>query len=529
MSQLCLRRFVVFVAVGFALVGIGACGRAVNTTEAFRTPLPTATPVTPTPTPRPTVAPTVAPATAPTAGPTETPQPALAALAQSARGLRAPAVLPRVIEQLAVEVRSADHPDARLWPDQLLPYVDAVATAAGPFRYEAATVELVDAQQMAQQMELDIPALERLSDPAAEAVLRYDDVHRALGIATIDFDVLASNRATARQIQGLYDQAQHRILLRSSSLDDELSVDEQQLLVHEIVHAWQGPSRVRELAAISRDQTVAGALIEGEAERIADDWRAEQTELDQATSVVADGERQAASLIADTRVRYALGRRLHTALDRLGGVDELLSTGTVVDGRALVDPYGWIDEPTIDPMSFGAPRVAGVTPLLEIALPLSAPHWLQIFASANDFPTALEAARAVTSSSATTVWIDETGTACIAVLLAGDIERLGEALAAWQAAAPSHRIVGPTNEGTRVEACDPGVGAVPVPVVAADEAVRRAGQVIDGEGWALARGNERAFGVCRVHHLASAGSIDSRSRTADILQALEALDPTVCA
>jgi hypothetical protein len=433
-----------------------------------------------------------------------------------------------VVEQVVVEVLSVNDPDARAWPEPLRPYADAVAEAAGPFQFEAASIELVDAQEMATQLAIDIPDINQLPPDVAEAVRRFDDVHRAWGIATIKFDVLESNRATALQIEGLYDQSQHRILLRTPSLDAELAVDQQELLVHEIVHAWQGPARVRALAGIATDQTVAGALIEGEAERIAHEWRKQQSLPASAPAEVNPDDRQAASLIAETQVRYELGRRLHLSLDQIGGIDAAIAAGRLIDGSALVDPNAWIDRPNSSFVRIDAPAIDGASPLPEITPPISAPHWLQVFASANDFPEALAAARTITSTSSTTVWTETTGATCVATRVAGDPLRFGPALRTWQAAAPAHRTITIEASGTLVEACDPGVGQVPAPLVAADEAIRRAGQVIDGERWATEQGREPLFGACRVHDLSSSALIDAETSTAEVEQALDQLDPGVC-
>ena len=439
-------------------------------------------------------------------------------------------MLPPVVEQVVVEVLAADHPEARQWPDELEPYINAVAAASGPFRFEAATVELVNTTQMAAQLEADIPDMTQLPADVAEAVRRYDDVHRALGIATIDFDVLASNRATARQIEGLYDQSQHRILLRVASLDEELSPDQQQLLVHELVHAWQGPERVRQLAAIGADLTVARALIEGEAERIATDWRAAQA-FAGATPPVEQAEveaPQAASLIADTLVHYALGRRLHRALDQVGGVDAVMAANSQVGGSALVDPYRWLDGRPAE-VTLAAPSVEAATGagLPVVAVPMSAPHWLQVFASAVPLPDAILAARAVQSTSTPTTWIEADGSTCVAVAVAGTTEAFAEALAQWQAALPDYRSATLKTDNAAlqadavVQACDPGSELVPPPVTRADDAVRGAALVIDSEQWAVDRGEQPQAGACRALVLLGSGQLQPTATASELLAALD--------
>ena len=207
----------------------------------------------------------------------------------------------------------------------------------------------------------------------------------------------------------------------------------------------------------------------------------------------------------------------------------------LIDGGALVDPYGWVDGAQSPVAILLAPTIEGVAPLPEITPPMSAPQWLQVFASTSDFPVALDAARAVASTSATTVWADATDTTCVAVQLAGEAERLEPALQAWQAAAPATRTVIPSPEAADggpqtalLQACDPGAAAVPIPLATADNAVRSVGQIIDGEAWALDRSQPRLFGRCRVQHLYGVGIIGPQSTTEELTRALDDLDPETC-
>ena len=285
------------------------------------------------------------------------------------RGLRQAPVLPEPVQDVVVEIRSVDDPEARPWPPELQRYADEVAARLGPFTIEAPTIELVDAAGMSEQMGRDIPDLAALPDDVAEAVRRFDDAQRALGITSREFDVLASNRETAAVIEGVYDQTRHRILLQLASLDSALPPRDQQLLVHEVVHAWQGPARVRKLASIALDQTVAFALIEGEAERVARSW-ASTTFGEDLGAIEATSEEggQAASLIADVLIRYELGVRLHDAIDRSGGIDARIGSGAAIHGTALVDPYGWAAGALAPPTVASTPAV-DTTPLPEITPP----------------------------------------------------------------------------------------------------------------------------------------------------------------
>ena len=117
----------------------------------------------------------------------------------------------------------------------------------------------------------------------------------------------------------------------------------------------------------------------------------------------------------------------------------------------------------------------------------------------------------------------------MAVRLTSPSAAVTDALAAWEAAAPADRTVTAEPDGARIDACDPGSDSVPVPVMSADEAVRRAGHVIDGEQWAIERDQPATVGACRVDHLTELAQLASAAATPAVFAALDNLDPAVCA
>lgn len=477
----------------FVLVG---CGSTTFTAEGSRSPFPTPTPE-PTPSPTPTPVPTVLPTPEPTVVPVVA---GGADLDRPERGTRQFAVVPPSGGDELVPILAATDPAARAWPEDFGPLTAYVEAALGqPFRDEAPTISYVDKTGMVNQFAGSVPTLDQLDPQVAEAVRRFDDVHRALGIATTDFQVLQVNAATAGVIQGVYNDTSHTILIQADparSVADQ-SIALQSVLVHEAVHAWQGRNGIRELAALATDQLVGGALIEGEADWVAGQWLAELSPAQAANyeatrSSAADAApavAQPSSLVAEVQMQYQLGARFYSiARTAPGGLRSASRSSTdsgVVNGGSLLDPWAWLDGSAPSHRLLPPANLSpSITALPSITPPINPVVWLQVFASVMPFDQALAAARQVTSTSPASAWVDADERTCIAVMLQADgtAPQLAlDALDRWVGRLDAHRAVEPTLGGAIVTACDPGAGFVPEPVVAPDQAITITAAVLDVE------------------------------------------------
>lgn len=455
------------------------------------------------------------------------------------------------------DVRSANDPDARPWPPELIDAAAIAQATLGPAAFEAPELVWLTGTAFIDRLRAGAPVTAQLDPQSAEGVRRFDDVHRALGIATLEFDVLDVNRETIGVVPGVYETSSHTVLVRGAPSDD--SILRQAALVHEVGHAWQGPDRIRGLFSLGEDPIVSGALIEGEAELVTSAWVDQLSDEARAAYDAAVGERNAivsgqpASLIAEARARYLLGRRLLERAADTGGLDAT----RLVTTAALLDPTAHVEQTLEPPIRLPAPELDGAS-VRNVANEVTPLLLFEAFAATIPVGEALDAARAVQSSSQPAIAVDETGRTCVAIAIQAHADRSGlvdAALTAWAAALPDHRVVTPLAPDApeeppgeaaessdapqaadvpldlqrwRVDACDPGPGAVPITALAADDAVIAAAALLDGEAWASSNQVPAERGRCRALAALADGALGPESSIGTVTAALDAIDPTRC-
>ena len=91
-------------------------------------------------------------------------------------------------------------------------------------------------------------------------------------IVMVDYaspSVFESNREGAGSIRGIFRPGENVLVLQTDDGDppEALPLDVQEVVVHELAHAWQRADRLDPLLALAEDDPfLARALIEGEAE-----------------------------------------------------------------------------------------------------------------------------------------------------------------------------------------------------------------------------------------------------------------------
>jgi hypothetical protein len=294
---------------------------------------------------------------------------------------------------------------------------------------------------------------------------------RALGLVSGDVDLLeASDDLSDAGTLAYYDPDEERIVVRGTEITAHLRVT----LVHELVHALQdqrfdiGSGRLG-LATGADAGTAFRAVVEGDAERIEDEYLVTLSDRDREEYLEEDDDGRAAALgdlggvpavmIAVQAAPYYLGKPFVLALAADGG-------DRAVDA-ALRDP-----PPSLEDLFDLGSHLAGETPVAvdpppvpdgadarQEAAEFGIVDWYLLLAARIDPITALAAADGWAGGAEVTY--DDGGRTCVGLTFAADTaddRRAMEAAArAWVTAGPAGTAsAAAVGDAVHLRSCDPG-------------------------------------------------------------------------
>ena len=365
-----------------------------------------------------------------------------------------------------------DHPEA--WDERIVDLVSFVEDERGLTFEHPVTVDFLDEAAWEEQADIDE---EDVLDEEAQLLEHGEGMFRALGLAEGDLDLLASSEEIgASGTVGLYLFDEERITVRG----EDLSLRVQATLVHELTHVLQDQhydvgDRLQALGE-SDGPSPEGSLrvlVEGDADRIEDAWRAtlsgddlaalEELEQSEGDAAEASLDELPASLVTFFASDYILGGGFVGIVEADGGQDAI--------DDAFLDPPG-PDEHVLNPLSYlrddereevEPPEVPG-EPIEDLEGEFGAVSLFLMLAERTDPVTALaavdgwggDAYRAYTADDRT----------CVALAVRGeepdDAGRLLDALEAWAEAMPTEARASASSDGADIvelTVCDPGADA----------------------------------------------------------------------
>lgn len=407
-----------------------------------------------------------------------------------------------VAAAILVRLRDDGHPDE--WDPRVADLAAFVEEARGHRFDHPVAVDFLTAEAYAERTRSDT---DELDDAALEAVEQSEAFLRALGLVTGDVDLVeAGNDISDTGTLAFYDPDTERVVVRGTEVDAPLAVT----LVHELTHVLQDQAfDLRDLddpSASSGELFAYRALVEGDAVRIETRYVEEELSDEEVAALDAtsqedlaaiDGEGIPEALQAVFGLPYALGESFVRVLEEEGGA-------ALVD-EAFEDPPT-TEEELLDPLRF-----LGEEDVLDVEAPL-APDGATIiergdFGAASLYLVLAQRIDPIQALDAATGWggdayvdFEADDRTCIAVVVTGDdaaeTEQLAVALEAWAAASPGGAATVTRGEGdVRLDACDPGVDAPPVPGSALGSLQLLATRnVLLADG--LAQGADATFALC---------------------------------
>lgn len=310
-----------------------------------------------------------------------------------------------------------------------------------------------------------------LADQDREDAQRFVGIYRALGLLSGDVDLVqALNDTNQAGILALYEFESKRVRVRGTEINAETRLT----IVHELTHALQDQHFDLDRILEQEESGLATlrAVTEGDANRVAGAYAETLSEGDQAelaklaNSGIEDFAVGTADvpdvLVAFGSAPYLLGQafvELVVGAGGLAGLDDAIRRPPTSDEH-LLDPFRYLedDEPiAVDPAELNDGDQAFETATF------GALAWYLMLAERIDPAVALTAADGWGGDVYSA--FERDGRTCVAIRFAGDrpsdADELSAALEQWVAAVPDgHSSVSNDAGLVRVDACDPGPGAV---------------------------------------------------------------------
>ena len=370
-------------------------------------------------------------------------------------------------------------PHPSKWDARVQTYVDFVVKKRGLEFKHPVYVDFLPAKEFKKQITAD---RDELSDDDEKELEQFTGMFRALGLIEGDVDLFDTvNELQGTGTIGFYSYDDERIRVRGT----ELTPYVQNVLVHELTHALQDQNfdlgkRFEELdkgddANSSAASQGFDALVEGDARRIEEKWRASLTDADRAAldkekAAGAKGFENRSKGIPDVLVTmmaapYDLGEALLAVAVQQGGDGE-------VDNLFRSPPR--TEEQQLDPWTLVADH-QGLLTVPEPNLPdgaksfddgpFGALTWLMVLSARLPTQQALTAVDGWGGDSYTAY--DRDGVSCVTVNHRADtpedLAQMQRALQAWADEGPKASVSVTREDATLVfVSCDPGKDAAKV-------------------------------------------------------------------
>jgi len=297
---------------------------------------------------------------------------------------------------------------------------------------------------------------------------------RALGLASGDFDLMKANEDLADAgTAAFYDPDTQRVSVRGT----DMTVETRATLAHELTHALQDQhfdiGTARDAAfATSGEKAAFRALVEGDANRIEDEYVSSLTEAEQsdyyASNAASFEESQnklhdvPAALQAFMSAPYIYGPAFVQVLDSDGGQNEIDNAfrHPPVDHEQQIDPRQFLHDHR--PLKVDKPALPdGVKDEVDSG-DFGATGWYLMLAERVPLHDALKAVDGWGGDAYVTY--QQEGKTCIRMAWKGDssddFDEMHDALDTWAAGMPQGiATVRADGDVLRVESCDPGKDA----------------------------------------------------------------------
>ncbi len=365
------------------------------------------------------------------------------------------------------------------WDARVQKYVDFVEKKRGLEFQHPVYVDFLPADEFKEQVTTD---RDDLSDDDLEELEHTSGMFRALGLFEGDVDFFDKlTELQGKGIIGFYSYDDERLRVRGTELTPYVVL----VLVHELTHALQDQNfdlgkRFEELRKADDAKSSAAAdgfdaLVEGDARRIEDSWRAslskrEQAALDKEKNKEAKGFKNSSKGIPEVLVTmlaapYDLGQALLAVAVQQGGDDE-------VDNLFRSPPK--TEEQQLDPWTLIADHQGSLT-VPEPDLPdgaksfddgvFGAVGWLMVLSERLPAQQALTAVDGWGGDSYVAYDLD--GVSCVSVDYRADtpedLAQMQTSLRAWAAKGPKGSANLTRDDATLVfTSCDPGKRAAKV-------------------------------------------------------------------
>jgi hypothetical protein len=366
---------------------------------------------------------------------------------------------------IAATVRST-HPYPKTWDRRIAPIAAEVEHLRGLKYKHAVPVHFLDDAAFEKRVSLD----QHLSADDRAQYEREGAVLRALGLIEGHVDVLkALNAQSTGATLAYYSFTDKQIVVRGTNLDASHRVT----LAHELTHVLQDQyfdlTKLEKQAQDSDtgDESALRALIEGDAVRIEDKYKARLSNADQRAydrEQEAEGERASGQLSSVPDVLnflgsapYELGPITMKVLEKLGGNARINDAfrGPIPSTRLFLEVGNLNEAARVDP-----PAPPPGTKALGAAESFGGFESYLVLSERIDPQRALEAADVVEGGRA--IAYRAGGRVCYRVALAanGGARQafLAAAFASW-AHANGQRTVARSSDGVLITACDPGASA----------------------------------------------------------------------
>jgi hypothetical protein len=366
----------------------------------------------------------------------------------------------------------------KTWDARILPYVKIVEKERGLTFMHPVPVRFLSDKEFEKTVTSDESKLDKNE---RKEIDQYTGLLRALGLLSGDVDLFdAFNSAHGSGTLAYYSTGKKEIVIRG----EQLTLAARPTLVHELTHVGQDQhfaigDRLEKLRKANEKRStteydVFDAIVEGDAERIATDYRASlppaqrralaDSEAKQREDVLAEYRKIPKVVLTMISSPYSLGEAMVQTAAANGGnaaVDDLFRDPPAHDS-VLLDPLPGLDgadkpaEVDVPALNDGEKRfVSGEFGALSLYLML-----------AERMP-ALDALSAADGWGGDAfVAFERDGTSCERTAVRGDTSqataRLDAALHRWAAASPgSGAQVQQDGQPVQFESCDPGKSAAP--------------------------------------------------------------------
>lgn len=377
-----------------------------------------------------------------------------------------------VVAELNKDDDKKNYPSA--WDPRIAPYVRIVEKHRGLAFLHPVEVRFLDRAAFTKEVTKDEKELEKDERKEIEQATR---LLRAIGLIKGDIDLFAAfNEASGGGTLAFYSPEDERITIRGKALTPATKPT----LVHELTHALQDQhfeigdrlEALREKDSADSEQSVFDAIIEGDAERVANLYRASlsakqraaltKTENAQRRQALKELKGVPKAVLTMISSPYTLGESLMATVAEKGGnkaVDELYRN-TPTHDAALYNPFQVLAG------DIGADKVA--TPELKDGEKevdsgeFGALSWYFMLAERVPLLQAVDAVDGWGGDSY--VFYERDGLSCVRAAYRGDSEadttRMLRSLQRWVARAPGSPAKVGTDKGlVRFESCDPGKAA----------------------------------------------------------------------